>query len=118
MAEFKGPRKPFFARGVWWASQSDYREMLAQEAGFASRAERDKKRAEMKKLVVAKPGNLTDAQQGVLAAGLADYQGRIGSFVETGDIAKRGSNLLPRELQVLIREMGDAQYPIWRLLYR
>ena len=109
--------KPFTRRGIAFASQYAYRQFLAAEKGYASPAARNKAIAEAKKVVTRYPGNLTKPQQGVLAAGIADNRHRIGSFIEGIEPAKRGSSLLPPELNSLIRDMGPDAYPIWRTLY-
>lgn len=113
-----GPRKPFVRRGITFSSQYAYRQFLAAERGFATPAARNKAIAAQKRLVSRYPGGLSKEEQGVLAAGLADYQGRIGSHIHGASPETRGSSRLPRELQLLIRRMGADQYPIWRALYK
>jgi hypothetical protein len=110
--------KPFVRRGITFASQYAYRQYLAAEKGFASPAARNKAVKATRDLVRQFPGGLTAEQQGVVAAGLADYRHRIGSFVEGTALAKRTSNRLPRELVILLRSMGGDQYPLWRALYK
>lgn len=109
--------KPFVRRGITFASQYAYRQFLATEKGFATPAARNKAIAAAKRVITPRRGQLTDAQVGVLSAGVADYKKRIGSYVEGAPIDKRGSNRLPAELQSLIRSLGDGQYSIWRMLY-
>jgi len=112
------PSKPFTRRGITFASQYAYRQFLAAERGFATPAARNKAIAQAKKKLAPRRGELSDAQVGALAAGLADYKHRIGSFVEGLAPADRGSNRLPPEVLSLIRSLGANQYPIWRMLYQ
>lgn len=111
------PSKPFVRRGIIFQSQYAYRQFLAAERGFASPAARNKAIAEMRKVVNQYPGGLNKEQRGVMAAGLADWRGRLGSHIEGIAPAARGSNRLPPELNQMLRDMGPDAYPLWRTLY-
>lgn len=112
------PSRPFTRRGITFTSQYAYRQYLAAEKGYSTPAARNKAIAAQRRLVEAHATSLTAAQRGVLAAGIADYQGRIGSFVEGQAFAQRGSNRLPPEVLQLLREAGNGAYPLWRVIYR
>jgi len=112
------PSKPFTRRGITFASQYAYRQFLAAERGFSSPAARNKAIAAAKRAITPRRGTLTDGEVGVLSAGIADYKGRIGSFVEGIAPSARGSNRLPPEVIAVMRSLGANQYPIWRMLYQ
>ena len=112
------PSRPFTRRGITFTSQYAYRQYLAAERGFPTPAARNKAIAAQRRIVDAHATLLTPAERGVLAAGVADWQGRIGSFIEGQPTAQRLSSRLPPELLALLKKADNGAYPVWRLIYR
>lgn len=109
--------KPFVRRGITFQSQYAYRQFLAAEKGFASPFQRQKAINEVKRRLGRMLITVPKDQAGALAADIADWRRRIGSFVEGQAPTERGSNRLPPEVVARIRSMGDWQWVIWRELY-
>jgi hypothetical protein len=110
--------KPFVRRGITFASQYAYRQFLAAEKGYPSKYAREQEVARLHARLDRYTSALTKAERGELIAGVADYKGLIGSYVQGIDPARRGSNRLPDRLVELIKRLGPDAYPIWRTLYR
>ena len=112
------PSRPFTRRGITFTSQYAYRQFLAAERGLASVPQMRKRQAEAREEIRRLGlGELTQPQAGRLAADIAEWKHRIGSYVEGQAPAERGSSRLPPEMLARLRAMGAGQYPIWRLLY-